>query len=428
MRIITSTYFIIHFLSRMIPTLCVSLWSIHTGDMQKDLITLGRTNARNSFRRFGMYQEDRFSHIYVLGKTGTGKTTLLTNLIKQDILAGRGCSVLDPHGDMVEDIAQWAAKEAVADANRVTYLNAPDYDQPYGYNPLRRVSVHLRPLLASGMLEVFKKLWREAWGVRMEHIFRNVLLTLLDQPQATLLDIQRILTDKKYLMDCQKNVTSKYVRAFWAAEYAKYSGRYRADAIAPIQNKIGGFLSHPILCRLLVNPPTNLSLRTIMDQNQVLLVNLAKGRLGEDASHLFGGLLMTSIGLAAYSRADSDVDTRVPHFLYADEFQNFTTLAVVNMASELRKYRLGLILANQYLYQLEPDIRYAVLGNAGSLVSFRVGATDALFLEKEFEPTFSQYDLVRLPNYNIYAKIMVHGEPTLPFSAETVEFLASYEK
>jgi len=275
------------------------------------------------------------------------------------------------------------------------------------------------------MLEVFKKLWKEAWGVRMEHIFRNVLLTLLDQPQATLLDIQRILTDKKYLMDCQKNVTSKYVRAFWAAEYAKYSGRYRADAIAPIQNKIGGFLSHPILCRLLVHPPTNLSLRTIMDQSQVLLVNLSKGRLGEDASHLFGGLLMTSLGLAAYSRADSEVATRVPHFLYADEFQNFTTLAVVNMASELRKYRLGLILANQYLYQLEPDIRYAVLGNVGSLISFRVGATDAPFLEKEFEPSFSQHDLTRLPNFNIYAKIMVHGEPTPPFSAETVEFLAA---
>lgn len=389
--------------------------------MHDDLLILGQTNARNSFRMFGMYQGDRFSHIYVLGKTGTGKTTLLTNLIKQDILAGRGCSVLDPHGDMVESLASWVQKQDTVDQKVVTYLNAPDYDQPYGYNPLRRVSVHLRPLLASGMLEVFKKLWKEAWGVRMEHIFRNVLLTLLDQPEATLLDIQRILTDKQYLVACQKNITSKYVRAFWAAEYAKYSGRYRADAIAPIQNKIGGFLSHPILCRLLVTPPVNLSLRTIMDKSQVLLVNLAKGRLGEDASHLFGGLLMTSIGLAAYSRADSAVCRRVPHFLYADEFQNFTTLAVVNMASELRKYQLGLILANQYLYQLDPEIRYAVLGNAGSLISFRVGATDAPFLEKEFDPTFSQYDLTRLPNYTVYAKIMVHGEPTQPFSAVTLD-------
>jgi len=339
-------------------------------------------------------------------------------MITQDIAAGRGCAVLDPHGDLVDSLYRFAVVSARS-AN-VTYFNVPDPQQPYGYNPIRRVAPHLRPLLASGMLEVFKKLWREAWGVRMEHIFRNVLLTLLDLPVSDLSDIQRILVDKKFLMEAQRHITNPHVKKFWQMEFAKYSQRYRADAIAPIQNKIGGFLAHPTLCRVLLNPEQNLSLRILMDTKQVLLVNLAKGRLGEDASHLLGGLLMTSLGLAAFSRANIPESTRMPFYLYADEFQNFTTLSLVNMASELRKYRLGLTLTHQYLLQLDPDIRSAVLGNAGTLVSFRVGAQDALHLEKEFLPEFMHSDLVNLPNYNAYVKLMIDGTPSRPFSAQTI--------
>jgi len=386
--------------------------------MDTHVLTLAQTNARGKYIPFGIRSTDRLSHIYILGKTGTGKSTLLHSMISQDIAAGRGCAVLDPHGDLADALNEFAVSSG--QSSRVTYFNVPDASQPYGYNPIRRVAPHLRPLLASGMLEVFKKLWKEAWGVRMEHIFRNVLLTLLDLPASDLSDIQRILVDKKFLMDAQKHITNPHVKKFWQMEFAKYSHRYRADAIAPIQNKIGGFLAHPTLCKVLLTPEKNLSLRSIMDCRQVLLVNLAKGRLGEDASHLLGGLLTTSLGLAAFSRADIPESQRVPFYLYADEFQNFTTLSLVNMASELRKYRLGLTLTHQYLLQLDPDIRSAVLGNAGTLISFRVGAQDAIYLEKEFLPEFSQRDLVQLPNYDIYVKLMIDGTPSHPFSAQTL--------
>ncbi len=387
--------------------------------MRQSLSMLGYTNSRNRYRQFGIRQADRLSHLYVIGKTGTGKTTLLKNLIMQDMVAGRGCAILDPHGDLVEDVFSWSERYPEKIATPVTYLNAPDQSQPYGYNPIRHVSPPLRPLLASGILEVFKKLWQEAWGVRMEHIFRNVLLTLLDLPQSSLVDVQRILIDKPFLRSAIRHVTNPHVRNFWEKEFAKYSYRYRADAIAPIQNKIGGFLANPTLCRILTEPKQNLSLRNVMDNGEVLLVNLSKGKMGEDASHLLGGLLMTSLGLAAFSRANIVEKERRPFYLYADEFQNFTTLSIVNMTSELRKYKLGLILANQYLNQLDPDISYAVLGNVGTLLSFRVGPQDAMYLEKEFHPVFSQTDLVNLPNYNIYIKLMIDGAPSKPFSGVT---------
>lgn len=377
---------------------------------------LGTTNARRQFRRFGIKQPDRLLHTYIIGKTGVGKTTLLENLIVQDIEHGNGCAVLDPHGDMVERLKAWIVNNPAVDPSRIIYLNVPDPAQPYGYNPLRRVSEPLRPLLASGLLEVFKKLWNEAWGVRMEHIFRNVLHTLLDQPESNLGDIPRILTDKDFRRRAIQHVISPYVRDFWNKEFAKYSYRYRADAIAPILNKVGGFLANPTLSRILTEPKQNLSFRRIMDNRQVLLVNLAKGKLGEDASHLLGGLLLTSLGLAAFSRADQDSSERVPFHTYVDEFQNFTTLSLVNMASELRKYGMSLTLANQYLSQLEPDIRSAVLGNAGTLISFRVGGEDTRVLSQQFEPVFSQFDLLNLPNHEYYIKLMIDGRPSQPFS------------
>ena len=270
------------------------------------------------------------------------------------------------------------------------------------------------------MMEVFQKMWPEAWGVRMEHILRNVLMALLEQPDATLHDVLRVLTDQKFRKKIAQSLKNETVKTFLEKEYERFSFGYRADGTAPIQNKVGAFLADPLLNRILTAPPIDLHIRKIMDEGKVLLVNLAKGRIGEDSSALLGGLLVTTIGLAAFSRADTPAEHRRDFFVYVDEFQSFTTLAVVNMFSELRKYRLGFTVAHQYLNQLEPDVRHAVLGNAATLISFRVGAEDAPFLVQEFVEQFEQIDLMQLPNYRIYLKLMIDGMPPKPFSAETL--------
>lgn len=383
--------------------------------MEKQTCLIGKTNYRGIEKSFFIKDNDRLSHLYIIGKTGTGKSTLLENLVLQDISNQHGLVFFDPHGDSSEKIYA-----AVKNNPKVIYMDVAENLRGFGYNPIRCVSVKRRPLLASGILEVFKKQWDDAWGVRMEHIFRNCLLTLLDQPQATLADILRLFNSQTYRRQALQHVKNDQVKSFWLLEYEKYSYRMRADAIAPIQNKVGAFLANPVLKQVLTEPKENLSLRRIMDQGQVLLVNLSKGKLGEDASLLLGGLLMTSVGLAAFSRADSPEKTRRDFALYADEFQSFTTLSLVNMASELRKYRVGLVLAHQYLHQLDQDIRNAVIGNAGTLICFRLGASDATFLEKEFKGTFTAYDLMSLPNYHIYLKLMIDGKPSRPFSATTL--------
>jgi type IV secretory pathway TraG/TraD family ATPase VirD4 len=388
--------------------------------MKKHSYLIAKTNFRGIEKHFCIKNKDRFSHIYIIGKTGTGKSTLLENLILQDISSSRGLVFLDPHGDSSKKIYA-----AVQNKSRIIYWDVSENPKGFGYNPIRNVSPKRRPLLASGILEIFKKQWDEAWGVRMEHIFRNCLLTLLDQPQATLADILQLLNNSTYRQQALKNLENEQVKKFWLQEYAKYSYRMRAEAIAPIQNKIGAFLANPVLRQALTEPKQNLSLRRIMDQGQILVINLSKGKLGEDASLLLGGLLMTSFGLAAFSRSDISENERRDFFLYADEFQSFTTLSLINMASELRKYRVGLILAHQYLHQLDEKIRNAVIGNFGTLISFRLGAYDATFLEKEFQGVFTARDLMALPNYHIYLKLMIDGKPSLPFSATT--FLPTQE-
>lgn len=384
--------------------------------MDTDILTIGQTKFREDERLFGIELKDRLTHIYILGQTGTGKTTLLEYMLRQDIRAGRGCAILDPHGDLAQSLENYAKSIGKS----VIVLNIADSNCLYGYNPIRRVSKHLRPLLASGMLEVFKKLWSDAWGVRMEHILRNTLLTLLDQPHATLADIPRILTDKDYRAKACDHIINQHVKNFWEQEYNKYSKRYMADMISPIMNKVGGFLAHPHIARFLTESENNISLRQIMDSGQVLIINLSKGKLGEDASNLVGSLLMTSIGLAAFSRADMPESQRKPFFLYADEFQNFTTLSLVNMASELRKYALSITASNQYILQLSPEIRAAIIGNFGSMLCFRIGADDAVLMEKEFYPVFDKYDLINLPNYQMYLKLMHQGKPSKPFSARSL--------
>jgi type IV secretory pathway TraG/TraD family ATPase VirD4 len=276
------------------------------------------------------------------------------------------------------------------------------------------------PLAASGLMEAFKKLWPDAWGVRMEHVFRNSLYALLERDGSTLPDILRLYSDKAFRRAVLVGIRNPVVRAFWKSEFASYSPRYAADALAPIQNKLGALLSDPMLYRVLVNPQIDLHFREIMDEGGALIVSLPKGQIGADSAATLGSLLVSTLGLAALSRAEAATADRRPFFLYVDEFQNFATLSFASMAAELRKYGVGLTLANQHLHQLDPEVRHAVLGNAGTLVAFRVGAEDAPLLSRHFEPTFGVHDLVNLPNRSFYLRLMIDGTPSPPFSGELV--------
>lgn len=378
---------------------------------------IGRENFRTARRSFGFRQPDRLFHAYAIGKTGTGKSTLLETLIRQDINAGRGLCLIDPHGDLVSRVAAVVPPSRGAD---VIYVNVPDSNQPFGYNPLHRVRRDLIPLAASGIMEALKKHWADAWGVRMEHILRNAVYALLEVGDATLSDVLRLLTDKAYRRTCASRLTAGPIKEFWTREFDQYSYRYRADAIAPVQSKIGALLADPRLRRILTEPLQPLRFRRLMDDGRILLVNLARGQVGEDTGALLGSLMVTTLGLAAFSRADVAEERRVPFFLYLDEFQNFTTLSVATMVSELRKYKIGLVLANQHLSQLTDAVRDAVLGNVGTLICFRVGPADATVLAREFAARFTPLDLMSLPNHHIYLRLMIDGTPSVPFSATTL--------
>src|SRR5713101_3052944 len=381
--------------------------------MSGDVTILGRIDYRNDHRVFGIKREDRFAHVYVIGKTGSGKSTLLEGMALQDLENGNGFALIDPLGDLAERlisrIPSWRQDDVI-------YLNAADRRLTWGYNPLRHVPPEYIALAASGLMEVLKKMWPTSWGVRMEHILRNVLMALLEQPAATLHDILRIFSDKDFRAQIARSLKNQAVRRFFENEFEKFSTGYRVDATAPIQNKVGAFLADPMLDRMLTAPKQELRVRQIMDKGQVLIANLAKGRIGEDSSSLLGGLLITTIGLAAYTRADISPDRRRDFFVYVDEVQSFTTLALANMLSELRKYRVGFTIAHQYLQQLSPEIRHAVLGNIGTIISFRIGAEDAPYISREFHSHFAQTDLIQLENHRIYLKLMIDGMPSWPFS------------
>ncbi len=376
---------------------------------------LGQTNFRRSSESFGIKQPDRLFHLYIIGQTGVGKSTLIEQLARQDHAAGRGYAIIDPHGDLVERLHRTLAP---AERERVVYLDATDPDQPYGYNPLRRVQVDRIPLAASGLIETFKKLWPDAWGVRMEHVLRNSLYALLERDGSTLPDILRMYSDKAFRRGVMASVTNPVVRAFWKSEFANYPPRYAAEALAPIQNKLGALLSDPMLYRVLASPKEDLRFRRMMDEGKVLLVNLSIGRIGLDSAQTLGSLLVSTLGLAGFSRMDAAPETRRPFFLYVDEFQSFATLSFANLLSEMRKVGVGLILAHQHLHQLDPEVRHAVLGNAGTLLSFRTGIEDAALLAREFVPAFETNDLINLPNRSFYTRLMIDGAPSRPFSAE----------
>ena len=385
--------------------------------MSGEITFLGRVDYRNDQRIFGIKREDRFAHVYAIGKTGTGKSTLLEGMALQDLANGNGFALIDPLGDLAERVA---SRVPLSRRNDLIYLNAADLNQPWGYNPLRHVAPQYIALAASGLMEVFRKMWPDAWGVRMEHILRNVLMALLEQPAATMHDILRLFSDKDFRKQITRSLQNQTVRRFFEQEYEKFTSSYRVDASAPIQNKVGAFLSDPTLARMLTAPKRDVRIRQVMDEGKVLIANLAKGRIGEDSSSLLGGLLVTTLGLAAYTGVDTPSANRRDFFVYIDEFQSFTTLALANMLSELRKYRVGFTVAHQYLHQLTPEIRHAVLGNVGTFISFRIGPEDAPYVVREFQSNFAAEDLIQLENYRIYLKLMIDGMPSWPFSARTL--------
>ncbi|MBN1516381.1 type IV secretion system DNA-binding domain-containing protein [Candidatus Sumerlaeota bacterium] len=397
--------------------LSVKRYAEGMASLQNNPITFfGQTDFRGENRRFGIYQTDRRAHMYMIGKTGTGKSTLLENLIRQDMENGRGLALLDPHGDLCEKIYALVPAKRQKD---VIYFNAADANAP-GFNPLERVPPDKFALAASGLLEAFRAIWLDSWGPRLEHILRNAILALLETPGSTLADIPRLFNEKPFRAKTATALSNPQVKNFWLREYEGYTARLRAEAIAPIQNKAGAFLAHPVLNRILTQQHSGFHARNIMDKGQVLLINLAKGKIGYDASRLLGALLLSRLTLAGLSRADQLEVERRDFYIYLDEFPSYATLELAMMLSELRKYRVGLILAHQYLTQLDLPLRDAILGNAGTLIAFRTGVADAEILAKEFYPVFKISDLTNLPNYRIYLKLMIDGAISEPFSAATL--------
>jgi len=384
--------------------------------MADGLIFVGRTNWRDRTKPFGLRPADRRAHMYVVGKTGTGKSSLLEGMIRQDILAGNGLALFDPHGDLVERLYGWMPESRRKD---VIYLNVPDPEQPFGFNPLEGVPPLRRSLAANGIVEALKKLFGDSWGDRLEYILRSALLLLLEQPQATLADVVRLFHEKEFRTEAAERVTNEQVKRFWTTEFEKF-GRQRSEAVTPIENKLGSLLVDPFVSRILTIPKSTFQPREAMDSGKVLLVNLAKGKIGEAPAMLFGGLLVTMLGLAGLARADTPERERRDFFVYLDEFQTFTTLALVNMLSELRKYSQGFVLSNQYLDQIDPEVRSAILGNVGTLIVFRVGATDAIRLAKELRPDLPPYDLTLLPSRTFWIRMLVAGEPAEAFTGKTI--------
>ncbi len=387
----------------------------------RDITYFGKTNFRSSNAVFGIKRKDRRQHMYILGKSGTGKSVLLSNLIIQNINNGEGVCVVDPHGETVEDILHLIPDHRVKD---VIYFNPADTDFHIGFNVIQLDDPKYKHLVASGLMGIFTKIWANAWSSRMEYILNNAILALLDTPGTTLLGIPRLLVDKDYRQMIIGNLKDPVVKAFWVHEYEQWRDQFRNEAIAPIQNKVGQFLSTSIIRNVVGQPKSTIDIFKIMNEGKIFLVNVSKGRIGEDNSALLGGMIITKIQLAAMERVRIPEEDRKDFYLYVDEFQNFATDSFANILSEARKYRLNLTVAHQYTAQLEnkdgSKVRDAVFGNVGTMIIFRVGGDDAEFLEKEFEPEFTALDLVNLPNYHVYIKLMIDGVTSRPFSATTL--------
>ena len=387
----------------------------------ESLTPLGVYNFRNQQKKFGIKIDDRRRHIYMIGKTGVGKTTLLENMAIADMRSGKGIAIVDPHGEFAEKMLDFVPEDRLDD---VIYFDPSDMEFPIAFNPMEQVGTEYRHLVASGLMGVFKKIWADAWSARMQYILNNTLLALLENPGATLLGILRMFSNQDYRKQIVDNLKDPVIKAFWQDEFSKYSQRFETEALAAIQNKVGQFVSNPLVRNILGQPHSSLDMRNIMDSGKIFICNLSKGKIGEDNSALLGAMIITRMQLAAMSRVDLPEEKRRDFFLYVDEFQNFATESFANILSEARKYRLSLVLAHQYIGQLmtgdSTSVRDAVFGNVGTIISFRVGAADAEFLEQEFMPEFLQNDFVNLAKANVYIKLMIDGVASRPFSAETL--------
>jgi len=389
---------------------------------KEDVCVFGQTNYRNQLRRFGIKTDDRRRHMYIIGKTGMGKTTMMENMVLSDIYKGHGVGIVDPHGDFAEKIINFIPPNRI---NDVVYFNPADVEFPIGFNILEVNSEEQKHLVASGLMGIFKKIWPDVWSSRMEYILNNTILALLDYPGSTLLGINRLLSDKDYRKKVVKQLKDPVVKAFWQTEFASYNDRYAQEAVAPIQNKIGQFMSASVIRNMVAQVKSTINVREIMDSGKIFIMNLSKGRIGEDNSRLLGGMLITEIQLAAMERVDMPEKDRKDFFLYVDEFQNFASPSFANILSEARKYRLSLIMAHQYVAQLDEMVSDAVFGNVGTTVTFRVGASDAEVLAKEFAPTFTEEDIVNLTKYRILLKLMIDGVASHPFSSMTIPPIGS---
>lgn len=397
-------------------------------DEQERITYFAETDHRAKKKRFGIKQKDRTRHVYVIGKTGMGKSTLLENMAVQDIEHGHGFAFIDPHGGTADLLLEYIPEERKDD---VLYFAPFDLEHPISFNVLEEVEPDRRHLVADGLMSAFKKIWVDMWSARMEYILNNVLLALLEYPDATLLGVNRMLADSTYRKRVVNNLTDVSVKAFWEDEFAKYGDRYMQEAGASIQNKIGQFVSSPLVRNIIGQTKTSFDIRKMMDEKKIMIVNLSKGRMGEDNANLIGSMLITKMYLAAMSRADVanvSIDKLPNFYFFVDEFQNFANESFAGILSEARKYKLNLTIAHQYIEQMTEEVRAAVFGNVGTLVSFRVGATDAEYLEKEFAPEFEAEDLVNLGFAQIYLKLMIDGIGSKPFSAHTLPPIGKTDK
>ena len=383
----------------------------------EERIILGKIVYREREEYFSLTKEDRRKHFYVIGKTGTGKTTLLLNMLIQDIRNGEGVGFFDPHGDALLKLLKYIPQERIED---VVFLNPADLDHPFAFNPLEDVDYYKRTLVTSMILSVFKKIWQDAWSARMEYILQNSILTLLEYPGSTLLDINRLLADDSFRKRVVSQLKDPVVKAFWENEFDKYHLQFRTEAIAPIQNKVGQFIANPLLRNIIGQSKSTVDLSEILNEGKIFLVNLAIGQIGEISAQLLGGLLINALYLKAMERVNIPEEERRDFYLYIDEFQNFATESFVNILSEARKYRFNLILAHQFLDQLDESLKKAILGNVGSMMVFRVGTIDAQIFFEEFERLVSLESFLNLPSYYAYVKILYQNKPQKPFLAQTL--------
>ncbi|MFZ2523384.1 MAG: type IV secretion system DNA-binding domain-containing protein [Minisyncoccia bacterium] len=389
--------------------------------MDPNAITyFAETDARNKKVKFGIKAKDRLKHVYVIGKTGMGKSTLLENMAIQDIQSGNGIAFLDPHGGTAEKLLDYVPESRLKD---VIYFAPFDMDYPVSFNIMEDVGADKRHLVVAGLMATFEKIWADAWSARMAYILQNTLLALLEFPGATLLGVNRMYTDKNFRQQVVDNIKDVAVRSFWVDEYTKYTDRYTQEATPAIQNKIGQFASNPLIRNIIGQSKSTFDLREVMDSKKILIVNLSKGLVGEGNAKLLGSMLITKIYLAAMSRADvsaRDMEKTPNFYFYVDEFQSFANKSFADILSEARKYKLNLTIAHQYIEQMEEEVRDAVFGNVGTMITFRVGAFDAEVLEKEFSPVFTAEDLVNLGFTQIYLKLMIDGVSSKPFSARAM--------